>query len=102
MKKNSVQFVLLSHMLSLLPAQNERVHVSLAVISWIYCCSCLRCCIGMSAADASSPAVSVSECTRINWGVLSYLGLTAVSETEKSDEALFCGVRVTTGAVCAG
>lgn len=52
--------------------------------------------------DAGSPAASVSECSGINWGLFSYLGPTAVPETEESDEALFCRVWVAAGAVCAG
>lgn len=74
------------------------MHVFLAVISWIHChsCLCFDVCVCVSecvvSEDAGSPAASVSKCSRINWCLLSYLGPTAVPETEESDEALFCRV----------
>lgn len=53
-------------------------------------------------ADADDPSVSVVKWNVINWCLLSYLNPTAVPEAEESDEALFCWVRVTAGAVCTG
>lgn len=77
-----------------LPAQEECAYVSLAVTSWIHChsCVCFYVCAYVVSENAGSPAASGSKCSRINWGLLSYLGPTAVPETEESDEALFCRV----------
>lgn len=52
--------------------------------------------------DTGSPAATICKSSRINWCLISYLAPTAVPETEESNEALFCRVRVTAGAVCTG
>lgn len=69
-----------------------------------HCAVCVSTCVCVCviSINAGSPAESISKWRRINWSLLSYLGPTAVPETEESDEALFCRVRVTAGAVCAG
>lgn len=53
--------------------------------------------------DAGSPAASASGCVQGLIGVCALISApTAVPETEESDEALFCRVRVTAGVVCTG
>lgn len=72
-------------------------------MSWIHCtalCVFLGLCVVSKV--TSSPAASICKSSRINWCLISYLGPTAVPETEEYNEALFCRVRVTAGAVRTG
>lgn len=86
--------------------RKENAYISSAVMSWIHCrsrlCLFVCLCVCFVSEDADSPTASVSKSSRINWCLLSYLGPTAVPETEESDEALFCRVWVAAGVVGAG
>lgn len=90
---------------SLVPTQEEMCIClfgsnELYTLPCVFVCVCI--CVRVVSDDAGSSAASVSKCSRINWYLLSYLGPTAVPEIKESDEALFCRVWVTAGAVCTG